>query len=242
MGPRVFIYVIASFGDPVYIELIKLRKLQLSKYNIPHYFLFDEDMPVDYTMDKNDIYLKKEDIMSHADVNPHMNPFMIQRFLKGLQLIDETSYDYIIRVNISTFINIDALLNELEEKPRSQFAMAHIIYQRLSDWKEYSTKDLRLFSGTCLIISKDVASYLKTINIYSDILHKHNDDTVISHILNQYIKEYSNIDLCFLETNICCDEPSLKKFFMFRIKNNMDRNYDILHWIFLLRQIDNIEV
>jgi len=242
MSPRIFIYIIASFGDPVYNQLIKLRKLQLSKYNIHHYFLFDEEPPVDYTIDANDIYLKKENIESLAKINSHMNPFMIQRFLKGLQLIDEKQYDYIIRVNISTFINIDILLKELEDKARSKFAMSHIIYQNLSEWDEYSIHTLRLFSGTCIIMSSDVISYLKSINIYSEILHKHNDDTVLSHLINQYIKDYSSINLCFLETNICCDELSLKKYFVFRIKNNIDRNYDILHWIFLLKQIDNIEV
>jgi hypothetical protein len=238
MSPKVFIFVIASFGDPVYKELILLRKLQLSKYKIPHYFLFDELS--DYTMDQNDIYIKKENIESKAIVNPNMNPFMIQRFLKGIKLIDEYSYDYIIRVNISTFINIPVLLKELE--PRNKFVLGHIMYQNLSEWDEYCHNKLVLFAGTCIVMSNDVITYLKSIDINNLVLHKHNDDTVLSHLINQYIEKYSKLNIHYLENNICCDESLLNNYSLFRIKNTFDRNYDILHWKYLLEKIDNIKV
>jgi hypothetical protein len=236
MSPKVFIFVIASFGDPIYKELILLRKLQFSKYKIPHYFLFDEMS--DYMMDHNDIYLKKEDIESKALVNPNMNPFMIQRFLKGIKLIDENSYDYIIRVNISTFINIPVLLKELDI--RHKFVLGHIMYQNLSEWEEYRDNKLVLFSGTCIIMSNDVITYLKTIDINDIILHKHNDDTVLSHLINKYIDTYSNLNICYLENNVCCQESLLNNYPLFRIKNSVNRKYDILHWRYLLEKIDTI--
>lgn len=238
MSPRIFIFIIASFGDPIYKELILLRKLQLSKYKVPHYFLFDELS--DYSMDMNDIYLEKENIESKAVVNPSMNPFMIQRFLKGIKLIDEKSYDYIIRVNISTFINIPVLLKELGI--RHKFALAHIMYQNLSEWEEYREDKLVLFAGTCVVMSNDVITYLKSIDINDLVLHKHNDDTVLSHLINQYIEKYSKLNICYLENNICCDESLLNTYSLFRIKNSVDRNYDILHWKYLLEKIDNIKV
>ena len=267
MPPRVFIFVIASFGDPVYTDLIKLRKLQLKKYNIPHYFLFDENPPSHYVFDNNDIFIEKEtntkyeikipsfekkDMMTPTEFcewstyilrrqNAHMNPFMIQRFLKGLKLIDETQYDYIIRVNISTFININNLMKEIESYPKTKFATAHLIKQKLPDWNIYNNTELVLFSGTCIICTSDTISYLKTIDINSEILSCHNDDTVLSHLLHQYISSYKSLHACFLETNMVCDDKNLDSP-IFRIKNNIDRHYDILHWIYLLKKIDNIDV
>ena len=242
MSPRIFIYIIASFGEPIYKELIKLRKLQLLKYKIDHYFLFDEESPIDYIMDKNDVYLKKEDIISHSKINPHMNPFMIQRFLKGLQLIDESQYDYIIRVNISTFININLLLKELEDKPRYQFVMAPLISQHISDWEEYKSKISIILSGTCIIMSNDIITNLKNININDPILHKHNDDTVISHLLKTYVKHYYNINMYLFESISSLDNTILDTISLYRIKNSIDRDYDILHWEYLLKEIVNIEV
>jgi hypothetical protein len=242
MSPRIFIYIIASFGESIYKELIKLRKLQLLKYKIDHYFLFDEDPPIDYVMNKNDVYLKKEDIISHSKINPHMNPFMIQRFLKGLQLIDETQYDYIIRVNISTFININLLLKELENKSRYQFVMAPLISQHISDWEEYKLKISTILSGTCIIMSNDIITNLKNINIYDPILHKHNDDTVISHLIKSYVKHYCNINIYLFESISSLDTTIFDTFSLYRIKNDIDRDYDILHWEYLLKEIDNIDI
>jgi hypothetical protein len=242
MSPRIFIYIIASFGQPIYKELIKLRKLQLLKYKIDHYFLFDEEPPIDYSMDKNDVYLKKENIISNSKINPHMNPFMIQRFLKGLQLIDETQYDYIIRVNISTFININLLLKELEDKSRYQFVMAPLISHVISDWQEYELKINTTLSGTCIIMSNDIITNLKNINIYDPILHKHNDDTVISHLVKSYIKKYCNINIYVFVSISSLDTTIFDTICLYRIKNDIDRDYDILHWIYLLKEIDNIDI
>jgi hypothetical protein len=242
MNHKLFVFVIASFGDPIYIDLIKLRKIQFKKYNIPHLFIFDEQPPPNYTFDDNDIYLEKEVIVNYkAPVNPHMNPYMIQRFLKSLKLIDESQYDYIIRVNISTFINYNQLTQQIDSFPKKRFASAHLIYQTLPDWNIYNSKELILFSGLCIIISSDTITYLKTIDINSEILSSHNDDTVLSHLLHEYIDSYRPLHVTYLETNAICTDSQLINPII-RIKNMFDRRYDILHWINLLNYIDNINI
>jgi len=241
MNRKIFIFVIASFGDPVYIDLIRLRKLQFKKYNIPHYFLFDEEPPSTYKFDNNDIYIEKEKNSFKTDINPHMNPYMVQRFLKGLQLIDETSYDYIIRINISTYINFNQLTKEMDSFSKIQFASAHLINQKLPDWNIYIDKELILFSGTCIIFSSDTITYLKKIDIKSEILSKHNDDTVLSHLLSAYINKYNIISVAFLEHNNSYTDADKNKSII-RIKNNIDRRYDILHWIYLLKDIDDLDI
>jgi hypothetical protein len=235
---KLFVFVIASFNHPIYIEMIRLRKLQLQKHNIDYCFVFDDDPPIEYQFDDNDIFFKKDKCSNISGVNPHMNPYMIIKFLKAIQTIDESNYDVIIRLNISTYINFEKLIDNLKNKPKS-FVMAYTILQYLDDFLSiYKYKPLTLLSGTCIIMTPDIITFLKSIEFTSEVLSLHNDDTVLSHLIQtKYTQNIHHLNMQFLE------EPNqhvdIDNFIAFRIKCN-DRNNDIQYWK-LLTRINNIE-
>ncbi len=123
----IFVFVIASFGNPVYYDMIKMRKLQLEKYKIPNMFLFDGPCPENYKPDENDVFYDppQEPFPVEFTVpNRQLNPHMIIKFLKAIKQTTLDKYKFIIRVNLSTFINFPILLKTLQETPTSRVCLA----------------------------------------------------------------------------------------------------------------------
>ena len=118
---KIFVFVIASLENPYYLEMVKLRKFQLKKYFIDYIYLFDDRKDSFYTPEENrDLFFKKP-IESN-----HLNPHMILKFLKGIALIDENKYDFILRVNLSTFINFPLLYSKLNDLPEKKLFAGHV--------------------------------------------------------------------------------------------------------------------
>ena len=234
---KLFVFIIASFNEPVYIELIKLRKLQLKKLAIPHYFVFDDIPPPEYTTDENDLFFEKVIPVKPALVNPHMNPFMITKFLKALKMINESEYDVILRINISTFVDFEKLRFELGSLQRP-YAAAHLIHQTLDNHFNgiYKYNPLTLLSGTCIAMTSEIITFLKTIDLNLDVLSELNDDTVLSHLIQTFTRNVYNIDMQFLE-NIYLNED-IGKFSLFRIKCQ-DRYDDIVIWKNILKHFES---
>ena len=114
---RVFVFVLASFEADSYFHFIQMRKEIFSKYNIPHMFLFENEPPSYYACDSNDYVLDREKFAFDPTITliPGFHPLMIVKFLKGLQKIDFSKYDFILRINLSTYINFPATLKILSE-------------------------------------------------------------------------------------------------------------------------------
>jgi len=259
MTAKIFVFVIASFNDPIFIDLIKYKKKQFKKYNIPHYFVFDDYPPSGFSFDKNDLFFEKEPVNQPAiffpeqslivspseRICPSLNPHMIRKFLKALKYINEDDYDFIIRVNLSTFINLPRLTSELfQYKNEKCMVLSPFIYQHLYDWEEFNEgkKVFTLFSGTCIILTKDLIFWLKMIDLQSPILFRHYDDTVLSYILHKIVHKTFNYKMKYIEnTNILSDTEIFNET-IFRIKNNENRSSDLMHWKYLLSKIDDIEV
>jgi hypothetical protein len=123
----IFIFVIASFGDPVYYDMIKMRKLQLQKYGISNMFVFDGPFPNDYTPDQNDVcYTPPQEPFPVDFTVPYrsINPHMIIKFLKAIKTVDLSKYKFIARINLSTFVNFPLLLNKLQQTPTSRVCLS----------------------------------------------------------------------------------------------------------------------
>ena len=259
MSAKIFVFVIASFNKPIYLDLIRYKKMQLIKYNIPHYFVFDDCPPSDYVFDEHDLFFEKDPVnpptiyfpeqsgvvSPSKRVCPSQNPHMIRKFLKALKYINEEDYDFIVRSNLSTFINIPKLCKELyEHKNEKCMVLAPIINLHLSDWGEFNhgKKLFNLFSGTCIIMTTDLIYWLKLIDLQSSILYKHNDDTVLSYILNKIVRKTHNYFMQACNNNEHVSDYVLQNATLFRIFNYIDRSRDIIHWKYLLKNIDNIEI
>jgi hypothetical protein len=234
---KIFVFVIASFEESCYFDMIAMRKLQLEKHKIPHLFIFNEKHEL-YKSNENDLFLKKP---YHDNIpNPHLNPHMLLKFINGIQNFNENEYDYILRVNVSTFINFNQL-SCLESLAKTKLLAGHMMKFLLSDWDIYNTKPIKFVAGTCMIFSPDVIGYLKTIELNNPLLYKHNDDTVLSHLVFQYTSHLTPINMLFIEhSSHRYDDILYKNNFLVRIKHHDDRNLDVKMWNHLLYINDEI--
>ncbi len=287
----IFIFVVASFGEPVYYHMIKMRKLQLEKYNIPHRFLFDGPCPSDYSPDENDIFYEKLQEPFPIDFTvPYkaINPHMIIKFLKAIKdtSFDPNKYKFILRLNLSTFINFPLLLNKLSTTPtsrqclspdtgiwktmdifndvvnnyynktcceihksdKSQFQSPIEYYYKnkpetpccdlfrelnaLGKNEFYLTPTFCMMPGMIHIYTPDIIQYLSNISLDNPVLYIHNDDVVLSFLVQKYgcnyISIHSNHNLYALDQ------------IMTRIKNPYNRMEDAYAWKYLLKNIDEI--
>jgi hypothetical protein len=240
---KLFIFVIGSFEQPCYKTLLEMRKKQLEKYGIPYLILLDGVLPKRYILGEREKYIEKDNSFDTKQMNPHM----IQKFLKGLMEFDETNYDYILRVNISTFLNIPLLLNLLEKQPRIKFAGGSLLIQRyhfphehilLERFPENRKGSFEMISGTCMIFSKDVINYLKTLPIESKLYESAFDDVILSFLVKEYCNVFTNIPMTFHVGNRVI---GIKYGFpLYRVKH-YDRKNDIIVWKNLLERIDGIK-
>jgi len=238
---RYFVIVIGSFELPCYAEFIRMRKLQLEKYNIPHLFLFDGYIPDSYILGPNDRYYDKEEqpwpIMNQLNTQPNsLVPHMILKFLKGIKEFDETKYDYIVRVNLSTFVDFPKFDKFLEKLPRKYFAGGDLKSFSMTDWKINPYDNVEFITGTCMIFSSDVITFFKAFPLTSYILYEQNDDVVLSFISKLYVNNITHIHVFIIED---INTPTYDEMIIYRIKHP-NRDDDINRWKILLNMCDNI--
>jgi hypothetical protein len=238
---RYFVIVIGSFELPCYAEFVRMRKLQLEKYNIPHLFLFDGDMPDTYKLGPNDRYYDKElppwPVMNKINSRPNpLVPHMILKFLKGIKEFDETKYDHIVRLNLSTFVDFPKFDILLQKLPKKYFAGGCLQSFRMTDWKINPHDSVEFITGTCMIFSSDVITFFKAFPLSSYILYEQNDDVVLSFISKLYVNTLTHVNTCIVEH---LNTPSPVGHIIYRIKHQ-NRNDDIIRWKMLLKLCDDI--
>jgi hypothetical protein len=226
MPPRIFVFIIGSFEQPCYAEMLRLRRRQLEHLGIPHLFLLDGVKPDDFELGPHDLWIEKNPAFDPKAMNPHM----IVKFLKGLRTIDVGEYDYIVRVNASTYIQFSALFSLLEGWPRAAVAGGYLLTQGIS---ALCCERLQFVSGMCIIFSSDVAQYLQSISFDLDVYKKSYDDVVLSFILKNVVKSWIHVPFVFY-TGDRLKMPQRIEGTFHRVRHT-DRRNDILVWRELLR-------
>lgn len=156
--------LVLTYDDPLYNHFDSIKRKYLNSKNADYYFVYNG---VDET--KNNLAERSINYFSNIQ-HPSGIPIMFEKFLYTLQsgLID--SYDYIIRVNSSTFINLDVIVDELSR-------MENNVYMG------YFDPGWNFISGACSIFSADVIK--KLLNSYSTVNCNREDDVVIGEILSR---------------------------------------------------------
>ena len=234
---NIFIFIIGSFEEAAYKYFIKMRKLQLAKYNIPHRFLFDGPCPDHYTPDENDVFYDKPQPPFPIDnvPFPELNPHMIIKFMKAIKNpdFDPSQYKYILRINLSTFINFPKLFEMLDTLPTTNCCAAHSAVIGIDDWPEYRGKNIVLVSGTAQIFTPDFITWFRDNIGYDNInIYKHNDDVVISHFVAQQGVNVIKIIISW--------DPRDTESVLIRLKSHLNRFYDVQSWAWLLKEVDDI--
>jgi len=238
---RILILVMASFDNSAYIPLIQMRKQQLQKYNIPHYFVFDNypKPSQKYEIDKNvDLFFPPQSHNRVDQFNPRYNPHMILKFLQTLHKIDESAYDFVVRVNVSTFLNFYQLHSHLSCLRPTKLVSAHVFKHILPEWPKYSQVPATFLSGTCIVMSPDIIQCLKKISLTRDDLCLHNDDAVLSHLLRPLVPQFHHQSMLWLEGDAPLEfDRSVP---IIRVKRQTPRK-TVETWQTLLRLIDGID-
>lgn len=250
---RVLFCVIASFDEPVYMDFIKMRKLEFKKYGLNNIWIFDEPMNF-YEGDENDRFISSPPPYPINNItNPHINPKMILKFLKVMRPryvepatlneervreIQLDQYDFIVRLNLSTYIDFKTFNQTLSRLPKEKVISGFTDNFPLPDWYRYRDIPLNFVSGTCMIFSRDVIEYLNTYSLDDPILYEHNDDTVLSHICKIYTHKVITQPMKWITKDE--DKLEVPSSGIVRIKHESNRQNDVIRWSKLLKSQDNI--
>ena len=232
------IYVIASFENPAYIDFIKMRKQQFRKYNIPHAFLYDGTSH-ELFHDSEDMYYEKPQHPQNI-VNPHTH--MIMKFMNALRVADLSKYTFVLRINLSTYINIPLLLIYLQSLSVDKTAAAYTMKLIIPDCSHefYRTNPIYLLSGCAMIFTMDFIRFLQTYDL-SDFttLHMHNDDVVLSHLAKEYGCNFFHIPMFHWWAEDSCAEA--QHAILIRCKDDRNRMVDVQKWKYLLKVNDDLD-
>lgn len=203
-----------------------MRRQQLEKLGIPHMFVLDGDRPSDYVDGSRDFWVEKNPAFPAKAMNPHM----IVKFLKGLRAVDVSQYDYIVRVNASTYIQFSALFSLLAGWPRQGAAGGYLLTQGISALR---LDRFQFISGMCMVFSSDVAAHLQGLPLNLDVYAKSYDDVVLSYMIREVVTSWIHVSFTFYTGDRLRLPRALEGPFH-RVRHT-DRNNDILVWRELLR-------
>ena len=223
--------IISSKNKSCYQEMKRLTSMYMSKYSYNINFFFVESEPnIKPQMEiiGNNIFIKDKETYS---------PGIFIKTIKALKYInDNYNYDYLIRTNASSFFNIENMLNYLSSLPKENYAIGFTL-----NIPKYGN----FLHGTSTIITKDISHYLN--QYYNNFDLKIADDVLISLILksqNITLNVLDETKIQFLINNIY-DESHPKlltedNILYYRVKNDNNRDIDILYFNFLLQKIYNV--
>jgi hypothetical protein len=223
--------IISSKNKGYYQKMKELTSMYMRKYpyNINFFFVeADPNIRPEMEIIGNDIFIKCKETYT---------PGIFIKTIKALKYInDNYNYDYLIRTNASSFFNIKNMLNYLSNLPKEKYAIGFTL-----NIPKYGN----FLHGTSIIITKDISYYLY--KYYNKNYLKIADDVLISLILKSQNIKLNILDeskIQFLIDDIY-DESKPKNLehdniLYYRIKNNKDRNIDILYFNFLLQKIYNV--
>lgn len=166
--------------------------------------------------------------------------------VKAIEYINKTyQYEYLLRSNVSTFLNIYNIIELLSSLPKTNFAGGHVLN---------CCYEFPWLGGLCMVFSKDVTDILVNHTKFDHDLHKH-DDVIISLVLlenNIPLKPImsnmseNNVNTYFIvvfENGYLQDQfiPVSQNILCYRIKNFSNRDiFDIQYHKHLLKLVYDI--
>jgi len=198
---KYFVTVLTHSSSP-YTSFDNYRKEYLTHKNVPHTFIYNS--------------------------SSIFNLYNI--FIETLQTNSNLlNYDYIVRVNSSTFLNIPIFENIINNLPVVNCYAGY--FGGIIDNVRLPATPNDFISGTCIIFSKDVIK--KLINLPVQNSNKE-DDLIYFDIMRQFNVPRTFIPMYWYDNNISPSIKELKeklqKFSLIRIKNKNREIIDIPIW------------
>jgi hypothetical protein len=223
MEYQLIILIISSNNLEVYDEMKKISQKYLTLFNNKIKFFY-----LEYRKQENDI--EEIDNTLYFNGEESIIPSIYKKTIKGLEYINKYDYKFIMRTNLSSFLNINNILKFIDLLPKNNCGGGYLCFNDF-------------VSGTGIFMSKDVANILVN-NIDNSEIH---DDVLISRIMTNHnitlfnINTY-NYNIEYLCNNNYNDNININdNILYYRIRNDENRNIDIKYFNFLLNNIYNIE-
>jgi hypothetical protein len=226
---KIIILILSSNGS-IYKKLKELQTYYLNQFKqIEFIFVeFENDITLEESFRpekhnfSNEISFNKETHTLTCKGSESITPGMIIKTCKALEYINENyEYDFLFRTNLSTFININKLIDFLNNLPTinvcAGFSFSGFI------------------TGTGLIMTKDVTNIV--INNYEQFNYTNIcEDVLISQILGHYKVKYYNPVTYNYKWGLIIDNETTDSFpnFIYYITYGQYKDFifdsNILHW------------
>lgn len=240
---NILFLIISSDDNSIYKEFKKLQRLYLNlpidpEFNIQYFFVeFKSDINM-VVRDHDTIYIQGEE---------SINPGMILKTCKAIEYVyNNCEYDFLIRTNLSTLFNLSNLCEYLRLLPKEN-ACGGFNYRTF-------------ITGTGIILSRDVSKIILD-NFLRYNIYTHNEDIIISAVLNKFKTPYYNPKHFFKwgiiveDENIDCSDYEYfltkgefkeldlpNNILHFRIKNEGNRELDIQYFKYLIEKLYDIKI
>lgn len=196
-----------------YSQMKEILEKHNKKYNIDFYFIsYREDLIEDYYIDNHDIYIRGTETMI---------PGCLAKTIFCFELFVD-KYDYIVRSNISTVINFDALKKYLNENKINYGG--YVLYTtKTSKFYNVAEKHLNIeyVGGTSITLNNNVLKNI--IKNKNKLDYEVIDDVSIGLLLNNMLVQPENIRKFVINHDIYNDD------IIFYRNNSENRDEDIIN-------------
>jgi hypothetical protein len=206
--------VILTYDSPLYNHFDNIKRKYLTKHNEEFYFLYNGLDNTKHNIDNRQLnYYSNEGLI----------PVMYKKFI---DLIDKNffvDYDYVIRCNSSTFVNIELIKKFINSNNSKELYMGS--YE--PDWD--------FISGTCCVFSQDVLQKLNILKHHTNLQNFIEDDVVIGKTLTSVGVKKTHLDMYKFDS--CKEQPAIEiikeslKYPLIRVRNDFNREHiDTFIW------------
>ena len=233
LSPKILLLFIYSEGDPIYEKMLEIQRKYIHNYsNVSSYFvIMKENLETDFAISGDFIYIKgKESLLN-----------ILEKTVKSLEYlihVQKLEFDFMIRSNISTIINIPRIQYHFSTLPRKNvYSGGNIVTINSIDYKSGITDEYlygtKYVNGTSIILSHDICCHIlqNRTNLRYDIV----DDVSIGYYISNYlpnvlqtIDKYATSLLKTCDENITVSSPNYSFYRnKYKFSNYLNRNYDI---------------
>ena len=216
---RILILIIYSDNN-AYKEMLNIQRTYLHNYNVTSYFITMRNQQQNIEIENDFIFVK--------GIESYFN--ILDKTIKALEYIfNREKYDFVIRSNMSTIINIPKLLLYLNTIHPENFYAGHITKLKWLDPEngiiDKSLWGTKYAGGTNIILSNDIVQFLllNKNNVRHDIV----DDVAIGLFITTYLKNVK-----FVVKN---------RYLVKNISDNINYNYLFYRNRQNIKSIDRIE-
>ena len=217
------------------LDVYKPMKLRSNDY----YNRFSQDTKVFYITFREN---QNEEVIEDGEFlyfrgTESFKPGIITKTMNAMKYINQKySYDYVVRTNVSTVINIKNLLDYFVTIPKTNYTGGFIIF----NW---------FYSGIFIVFSKDISELLCNIDLNRENIYEVMDDVLIMELINKcrltrtdisntkYTMEYCTSNDISLHDDIEYNIEKYANVLCYRVRNDADRNVDLKYFDKIIRRL-----